>query len=89
MGPQRVNRCVFRRLLRNGERTGSTLAITATRIVADKREAHITFKRRKGYSANKRTIVQRSIAGRRHEIFSIADRGPARIARKTRTLAID
>jgi hypothetical protein len=44
-----VNRCVFRRLLRNGERTGSTLAIPATRIVADKREAHITCKGGKGY----------------------------------------
>ncbi|MDQ6869539.1 MAG: hypothetical protein M3178_14620 [Pseudomonadota bacterium] len=86
-GPQHVNRCVFRRLLRTGERTGSTLVITATRIVADKREAHITCKAGRVIRQfiNKRIFVQRSVAGPRHEIFSIADRGPARIARKTRT----
>jgi hypothetical protein len=38
-------------LLRNGERTGTTLDIDATRIVADKREAHITGKNDQGYSA--------------------------------------
>jgi hypothetical protein len=49
-GPQRVNR-VSHRLLRNGERTGTTLDIDATRIVADKREAHITGKGDKSYWA--------------------------------------
>jgi hypothetical protein len=42
---------VSRRLLRNGERTGTTLDIDATRIVADKREAHITGKGEQGYWA--------------------------------------
>ena len=37
-GLQRVNRGVFRRLLRNGERPGYTLDIDATQIVAAKRE---------------------------------------------------
>lgn len=46
---QRVNRGVFRRLLRNGERPGYTLDIDATQIVAAKREAHITYKGEKGY----------------------------------------
>jgi hypothetical protein len=45
-----VNR-VSHRLLRNGERTGTTLDIDATRIVADKREAHITGKGDKSYWA--------------------------------------
>ena len=44
-----VNRGVFRRLLRNGERPGHTLDIDATQIVAAKREAHITYKGEKGY----------------------------------------
>lgn len=48
-GLQRVNRGVFRRLLRNGERPGYTLDIDATQIVAAKREAHITYKGEKGY----------------------------------------
>jgi hypothetical protein len=33
---------------------------------------------------NKRAVIQRLIAGAKREIFSIANRGPARIARKTR-----
>ncbi len=41
-GLQRVNRCVFRRLLRNDERTDYTLDIDATQIVAEKREARYT-----------------------------------------------
>jgi hypothetical protein len=36
-------------LLRNGQRTGTTFDIHATRIVADKREAHITRKSEQGY----------------------------------------
>jgi hypothetical protein len=48
-GLQRVNCCVFRRLLRNDERPGYTLDIDATQIVAEKREAHITYKGEKGY----------------------------------------
>ena len=38
-GLQRVNRCVFRRLLRADERTDFTLDIDATQIVAEKRKA--------------------------------------------------
>jgi hypothetical protein len=48
-GLQRVNRCVFRRLLRNNERTDYTLDIDATQIVAEKREARYTYKGEKGY----------------------------------------
>jgi hypothetical protein len=44
-----VNRGVFRRLLRRDERTGYTLDIDATQIVAEKREAHYTYKGEKGY----------------------------------------
>jgi hypothetical protein len=44
-----VNRGVFRRLLRNDERTDYTLDIDATQIVAEKREAHYTYKGEKGY----------------------------------------
>ena len=38
-GLQRVNRCVFRRVLRNNERTDYRFDIDATQIVAEKREA--------------------------------------------------
>jgi len=48
-GLQRANRCVFRRLLRNDERTDFTLDIDATQIVAEKREARYTYKGEKGY----------------------------------------
>ena len=48
-GLQQVNRCVFRRLLRNDERLGYTLDIDATQIVAEKREARYTYKGEKGY----------------------------------------
>jgi len=48
-GLQRVNRCVFRCLLRNDERTDYTLDIDATQIVAEKREARYTYKGEKGY----------------------------------------
>ena len=48
-GLQRANRCVFRRLLRNDERKGYTLDIDATQIVAEKREAHYTYKGERGY----------------------------------------
>ena len=44
-GLQRVNRYVFRRLLRNDERAGYRLDIDATQIVAEKREARYTYKR--------------------------------------------
>ena len=48
-GLQRVNRCVFRRLLRDDERTDFTLDIDATQIVAEKREARYSYKGEKGY----------------------------------------
>lgn len=48
-GLQRVNRGVFRRLLRRDERTRYTLDIDATQIVAEKHEAHYTYKGEKGY----------------------------------------
>lgn len=48
-GLQRVNRGVFRRLLRRDDRTSYTLDIDATQIVAEKREAHYTYKGEKGY----------------------------------------
>jgi hypothetical protein len=48
-GLQRVNRCVFRRLLRRDERMHYTLDIDATQIVAEKREAHTTCKGEKGW----------------------------------------
>jgi hypothetical protein len=48
-GLERVNRSVFRRLLRNDQRAGYTLDIDATQIVAEKREAHYTYKSEKGY----------------------------------------
>jgi hypothetical protein len=41
--------CVFRRLLRNDERTDYTLDIDATQIVVEKREARYTYKGEKGY----------------------------------------
>jgi hypothetical protein len=48
-GLQRVNRGVFRRLLRRDDRASYTLDIDATQIVAEKREAHYTYKGEKGY----------------------------------------
>jgi hypothetical protein len=48
-GLERVNRSIFRRLLRNDERTDTTLDIDATQIVAEKREARYTYKSEKGY----------------------------------------
>ena len=48
-GLQRVNRCLFRRLLRQDDRTAYTLDIDATQIVAEKREARYTYKGEKGY----------------------------------------
>jgi hypothetical protein len=44
-----VNRSVFRRLLRQDDHTSYTLDIDATQIVAEKREAHYTYKGEKGY----------------------------------------
>lgn len=44
-----VNRRIFRRLLLNDERKDYTLDIDATQIVAEKREAHYTYKGEKGY----------------------------------------
>jgi hypothetical protein len=49
VGLGRVNRSVFRRLLRNDDRANYTLDIDATQIVAEKREAHYTYKGEKGY----------------------------------------
>lgn len=48
-GLARVNRGVFRRLLRNHACKDATLDIDATQIVAEKREAHYTYKGEKGY----------------------------------------
>ena len=48
-GLERVNRCVFRRLLRQDDHTSYTLDIDATQIVAEKRDAHYTYKGEKGY----------------------------------------
>ena len=48
-GLQRVNRSVFRRLLRQDDHETYTLDIDATQIVAEKREAHYTYKGEKGY----------------------------------------
>lgn len=48
-GMGRVNRSVFRRLLRQDDRASYTLDIDATQIVAEKREAHYTYKGEKGY----------------------------------------
>ena len=55
-GLQRVNRSVFRRLLRQDDHASYTLDILgsiargpATQIVAEKREAHYTYKGEKGY----------------------------------------
>ena len=48
-GLGRVNRGVLRRLLRQDDRTSYTLDIDATQIVAEKREAHYTYKGEKGY----------------------------------------
>lgn len=48
-GLQRVNRSVFRRLLRQDAGAHSTLDIDATQIVAEKREAQYTYKGEKGY----------------------------------------
>jgi hypothetical protein len=60
-GLQRVNRCVFRRLLRNDERTDYTLDIDATQIVAEKREARYTYKGEKGYMPMVGHIAENSL----------------------------
>ncbi len=46
---QRVNRFLFRRMLRNSERPGYTLDIDMPQIVAEKREAHKTCKSKQAY----------------------------------------
>lgn len=48
-GLRRVNRSAFHRLLRQDDRPSYTLDIDATQIVAEKREAHYTYKGEKGY----------------------------------------
>lgn len=48
-GLQRAKRSLFRRLLRQDDRTAYTLDIDATQIVAEKREARYTYKGEKGY----------------------------------------
>ena len=48
-GVERVNRTVFRRLLRQEDHTCYRLDLDATQIVAEKREAHYTYKGEKGY----------------------------------------
>ena len=61
-GLQRVNRCVFRRLLRADERTDFTLDIDATQIVAEKREARYSYKGEKGYMPMVGHIAENSLA---------------------------
>jgi len=61
-GLQRVNRCVFRRLLRDDERSDFTLDIDATQIVAEKREARYTYKGEKGYMPMVGHIAENSLA---------------------------
>ena len=61
-GLHRVNRCVFRRLLRNDERTDYTLDIDATQIVAEKREARYTYKGEKGYMPMVGHIAENGLA---------------------------
>lgn len=61
-GLQGVNRCVFRRLLRNDERTDFTLDIDATQIVAEKREARYTYKGEKGYMPMVGHIAENGLA---------------------------
>ena len=61
-GLQRVNRCVFRRLLRADERTDFTLDIDATQIVAEKREARYSYKGQKGYMPMVGHIAENSLA---------------------------
>jgi hypothetical protein len=48
-GLHKVNRSVLRRLLNRAACCGYTLDIDATQIVAEKREAHYTYKGEKGY----------------------------------------
>src|SRR6516225_7771447 len=60
-GLQRVNRCVFRRLLRADERTDFTLDIDATQIVAEKREARYSYKGEKGYMPMVGHIAENSL----------------------------
>ena len=60
-GLQRVNRCVFRRLLRADDRTDFTLDIDATQIVAEKREARYTYKGEKGYMPMVGHIAENSL----------------------------
>jgi hypothetical protein len=61
-GLHRVNRCVFRRLLRNDERRDYTLDIDATQIVAEKREARYTYKGEKGYMPMVGHIAENGLA---------------------------
>jgi hypothetical protein len=49
VGLQRVNRSVFRHMLRQDDHASYTLDIDATQIVAEKREAHYTYKGENGY----------------------------------------
>src|SRR5271168_910708 len=67
-GLQRVNRCVFRRLLRADERTDFTLDIDATQIVAEKREARYSYKGQKGYMPMVGHIAENSLANGCHRI---------------------
>src|ERR1019366_9381385 len=60
-GLQRVNRCVFRRLLRDDERADFTLDIDATQIVAEKREARYSYKGEKGYMPMVGHIAEKSL----------------------------
>ena len=48
-GLERVNRSMLRCILRRDERTDYTLDSDATQIVAEKRDAHTTYKGEKGY----------------------------------------
>jgi len=85
-GPQRVNHGFFRRLPRTGERTGATLDRGATRIVEDKRVAHITYNARRVIEQLKKAHYYTAVDcwGEVRDV-SIAGRGPVRSARKTGT----
>jgi hypothetical protein len=61
-GLRGVNRCVFRRLLGNDERTDFTLDIDATQIVAEKREARYTYRGEKGYMPMVGHIAENGLA---------------------------
>lgn len=73
-GMGRVNRSVIRRLLRQDDRASYTLDIDATQIVAEKREAHYTYKGEKGYMRDPRALCM-DHAGRGRCSRNVVTRG--------------